>query len=204
MIPRKKDWTLNREGFHQFLNWLDEGVESHGERYLEMRRRLVRYFDYRNCPSPDDLADETLNRVARKLEEKGAIVGATPAHYCYIVARLVLLESIRRKEHDGPSLDDTERSGGVMASLVVAPSEPAMDTAVKEKFFTCLERCLSKLRMQDRELILEYYQGAQREKIERRSQMATDLGLTMNALSIRACRIRTKLEACVKACSEET
>lgn len=168
-----------------------------------MRRRLVRYFDYRNCSSPDDLADEALNRVARKLEEKGAIVGATPAHYCYIVARLVLLECVRRKEHDGPSLDDTERSGGVMASLA-APSEPATNMVVKEKLFTCLERCLSKLRTQDRELILEYYRGAQREKIERRSQMATDLGLTMNALSIRACRIRTKLEACVKACSEET
>jgi len=168
-----------------------------------MRRRLVRYFDFRNCPFPDDLADETLNRVARKLEEKGEIVGATPTHYCYIVARLVLLESVRRRDHDGPSLDDTERSGGVLASLA-KPSEPAIDTAVKERLFTCLEQCLSKLRTQERELILEYYQGIQREKIERRSQMAAQRGLTMNALSIRACRIRTKLEACVKACSEET
>src|SRR5690242_2194613 len=203
MIPPKKDWALNREAFRQFLSWLDEGVESNGERYLEMRRRLVRYFDFRNCPFPDDLADETLNRVARKLEEKGEIVGATPTHYCYIVARLVLLESVRRRDHDGPSLDDTERSGGVLASLA-KPSEPAIDTAVKERLFTCLEQCLSKLRTQERELILEYYQGIQREKIERRSQMAAQRGLTMNALSIRACRIRTKLEACVKACSEET
>src|SRR5689334_24931287 len=100
MNPPKKDWALNREAFRQFLSWLDEGVESNGERYLEMRRRLVRYFDFRNCPFPDDLADETLNRVARKLEEKGEIAGATPAHYCYIVARLVLLESVRRRDHD--------------------------------------------------------------------------------------------------------
>lgn len=168
-----------------------------------MRRRLVRYFDYRNCPSPDDLADETLNRVARKLEEKGEIVGATPAHYCYIVARLVMLESVRRKELNTSSLDDTERSGGVMASLA-APSGPAPDTPAREKLFACLERCLSKLRTQDRQLILEYYRGEQREKIEHRSQMATRLGLSMNALSIRACRIRTRLEACVKGCSEET
>ncbi|HVH72775.1 MAG TPA: hypothetical protein VNB49_16935 [Candidatus Dormibacteraeota bacterium] len=168
-----------------------------------MRRRLVRYFDYRNCLSPDDLADETLNRVARKLQEKGEIVGATPAHYCYIVARLVFLESVRRKEHNAPSLDDTERSASVMASLA-ASSEPTTDTPVKEKLFTCLERCLRRLRMQDRELILDYYRGEQGEKIERRSQMARHLALTMNALSIRACRIRNKLEACVKACSEET
>lgn len=203
MILRKKDWTLNREAFRQFLSWLDEGVESHGERYLEMRRRLSRYFDYRNCPSPDDLADETLNRVARKLEEKGEIVDATAAHYCYIVARLVFLESRRRKEHNAPSLDDTERPGGFMAGLA-APSDPSTDAAAKEKLFSCLERCLSKLRTQDRELILEYYRGEQRDKIERRSQMATHFGLTMNALSIRACRIRAKLETCVRACSEQT
>ena len=203
MIPRKKDWALNREALRQFLSWLDEGAESKGERYLEMRRRLVRYFDYRNCPSPDDLADETLNRVARKLEEKGEIVGASPAHYCYIVARLVFLESTRSRELHAPSLDDPERSGSVTASSA-EHSEPVMDTAAKEKLFTCLERCLSNIRIQDRELILEYYRGEQREKIERRSRMAARLGLTVNALCIRACRIRTKLEACVKACSEET
>ena len=203
MIPRKTDWTLTREVFRQFLRWLDEGVESNGERYLEMRRRLVRYFDHRNCSSPDDLADETLNRVARKLEEKGEIVGVAPAHYCYIVARLIFLESARRKDQDGPSFDDTARFGGLMASLA-APSELATDTAAKEKLFTCLEQCLSKLRTQDRELILDYYRGEQREKIERRSQMATHLGLSMNAMSIRACRIRTKLEACVRTCYEET
>lgn len=202
MVLRKKDWTLNREGFRQFLGWLDEGVESNGERYLEMRRRLVRYFDYRNCPSPDDLADETLNRVARKLEEKGEIVGASPAHYCYIVARLVFLESGRRKELHTASLDDPERAD-IMASFA-AFSDPAMETAAQERLFTCLERCLTKLRTQDRELILQYYQGEQRAKIEHRSQLAAQLGLTLNALSIRACRIRTKLEACVKACSEET
>src|ERR1700758_697023 len=168
-----------------------------------MRRKLERYFDRRNSPSPDDLADETLNRVARKLEEKGEIVGATPAHYCYIVARLVLLESVRQKEHNAVRLDDTERFGGVMASLA-APSGAATETAAKEKLFTCLERCLGTLRLQDRELILDYYRGVQREKIERRSRMAMSLGLTLNALSIRACRIRTKLESCVKAWSEET
>jgi len=203
MVLRKKDWTPNREGFRQFLGWLDEGVESNGERYLEMRRRLVRYFDYRNCRLSDDLADETLNRVARKLEEKGEIVAASPAHYCYIVARLVFLEAGRRKELQASSLDDTSHRGGAIAGLR-ASSEPAVEAAAKERLFSCLERCLSKLRTQDRELILNYYRGEQREKIEYRSQMAAELGLTTNALSIRACRIRTKLEACVKACSEET
>jgi DNA-directed RNA polymerase specialized sigma24 family protein len=202
MAELKRDWTLSQEAFGRLLHWLDDVSESGGERYLAMRRRLTAYFDRKNCPCSDELADETLNRVARKLEEKGEIVGASPAHYCYIVAKFVFLEFSRRKEHTSASLDEARSAGSVMSSLA-EPSKPGMDPADKEKLFACLERCLAKLRMQDRELILDYYRGEQRVKIENRSQMAAHLGLTMNALSIRACRIRTKLEACLKACCQE-
>ena len=40
---RKKDWVLTQHTFRQFLSWLFEG-DSGGEKYLEMRRRLVAYF----------------------------------------------------------------------------------------------------------------------------------------------------------------
>ena len=78
------------------LEWLDDGVDSHGERYLEMRRRLVSYFDRRNRPDADELVDETFNRIARTLEQTGAIATTPPARYCYVVARFVLLENLRR------------------------------------------------------------------------------------------------------------
>ena len=68
----KKDWSLTPGAFHRLLTWLDEGADSEGQKYLEMRRRLVAYFDRKNCPAPDELADETLNRVARRLEEERA------------------------------------------------------------------------------------------------------------------------------------
>jgi hypothetical protein len=50
----------------------------------------------------------------------------------------------------------------------------------------------------DRELIREYYRGDQRERIANRRALSAKLGLTQNALSIRACRIRSALEACVR------
>jgi DNA-directed RNA polymerase specialized sigma24 family protein len=200
MAESRKDWRHNPGAFRQFLNWLDEGVDSGGERYLEMRRRLARYFDRRNCRSPDDLADETLNRVARKLEERGEIVGVSPGQYCFTVAKFVLLESGRRIEHHQTSLDDAQGFGRVMPGLAL-PSGPDVTEVAKEWLFDCLERCLGKLSSGDRELILEYYRGEQRAKIERRSQLAGRLGLTKNALSIRACRIRDKLEICVDACA---
>ena len=62
-----------------------------------MRRRLSAYFDRKNCHAPDDL-DETLNRIARRLEEEGSLVEGPPARYCYIVAKFVFLEFTREAE----------------------------------------------------------------------------------------------------------
>ncbi|HEY6274567.1 MAG TPA: sigma-70 family RNA polymerase sigma factor [Terriglobales bacterium] len=192
----KQNWTPTQETFRKFLHWLDEGVDSGGERYLEMRRRLVFYFDRKNCLSPDDLADETLNRVARKLEEKGSISGLSPAHYCYIVARFVFLEYLRSEDREtaAQELLDTALEGN-------SPAGPAFgDPSEEQVRLGCLEQCLNKLEGKERDLILEYYQGEQRSKIERRAQLAARLGVSLNALSIRACRIRNKLEDCVRKC----
>jgi DNA-directed RNA polymerase specialized sigma24 family protein len=192
----KQHWTPTEETFRKFLHWLDEGADSGGERYLEMRRRLVFYFDRKNCLSPDDLADETLNRVARKVEEKGAISGLSPAHYCYIVARFVFLEYLRSDQHREAALEVSGRSQPSSSSGPAVASQESVR-------LDCLENCLNKLEGKERELILGYYEGEQRAKIERRAQLAARLGLSLNALSIRACRVRNKLEECVRKCCKE-
>src|SRR5580698_8149595 len=97
----KRDWAPTEPAFRRFLDWLSEGHDSKGERYLEMRHRLVRYFDHKQCVAADDLADETLDRVVRRLEEAGTITDATPAHYCYIVAKFVFLEHLRLVRPEG-------------------------------------------------------------------------------------------------------
>ena len=63
----KKHWAIISGAFARLLEWLDEGKNSDGRNYLEMRQRLVAYFDRKNCLTPDDSADETLNRVARRI-----------------------------------------------------------------------------------------------------------------------------------------
>ena len=198
----KKDWTPTQTAFRQFLDWLDEGVASGGEKYLEMRRRLVFYFDRKNCLASDELADETLSRVAQKLEEKGSITGMSPAHYCYVVAKFVFLENLRQAKRGQSGLNELAQ-----ARLSSGGSLNSKDTAAmqsRERLHDCLDSCLAKLSLADRDLILEYYRGEQRAKIERRSQLAARLGVSMNALTIRACRIRYKLEECMKACCDET
>jgi DNA-directed RNA polymerase specialized sigma24 family protein len=175
------------------LAWLDEGDDSGGQAYLQMRRRLVVYFQRKRCLTPDDLADETLSRVTRRLEEEGSITDAPPARYCYIVAKFVLLEHLRDPElRRSRDVNIPEPARGPLAS----PDDRSHD----ERLLECLDRCLSALDPHDRTLILDYYRHEPRTKIERRRLLAASLGLTPNALAIRACRLRDKLERCVSAC----
>ena len=186
---RKSNWTLTERAFGRLLQWLDAGESSDGARYLEMRRRLVLYFDRKNCLSPDELADETLNRVARRLEEEGAITSDTPAHYCYIVARFVFLESLRGRQQQQ-----------FVDERLPDMSQPEEEKEEAERRSDCLDQCLHKLDTDDKTLIVAYYQGEQRVKIDNRKKLAARLGITVNALSIRACRIRDRLEDCVGKC----
>jgi len=197
---QKKDWTLSSGAFQRLLDWLDEGTSSGGEKYLEMRGRLVAYFDRKNCISPDELADETLNRVARRLEEEGRIESDTPAHYCYIVARFVFMESLRGTQKEHLPLDDVLKTNEEKNFAVTSQNE---ERELREKMLNCLEHCTEKLESQNREIIIGYYLGEQRIKIENRRALADKLGVSVNALSIRACRIRDKLEACVGNCVEK-
>lgn len=161
-----------------------------------MRRRLAAYFDRKNCEHPDDLADETLNRVMRRFHEEATLSSTPPARYCYIVAKFVFLEHLRlpqRADSDVEWLDRIPADGNSLPST----EEPNR----YEGLLDCLDCCLQKLDPRDREMILEYYIGEQRAKIETRRNIAAKLGLTMNAVSIRACRIRDKLEACMKNCA---
>ncbi len=189
--------SLSEAAFGRFLSWLDNSVQSEGGSYIEMRGRLVAYFDRKNCRDPDELADVTLNRVARRLEEEGQINTEAPAKYCYTVARYVFLENLRDTENRNVPLDEVIAG----QSAVAAKPDGAEEQAFKEKMLSCLEKCVQKLEPSNREMIVRYYYGIEKVKIENRKSMAASLNISINALSIRACRIRNKLEACVKECA---
>jgi DNA-directed RNA polymerase specialized sigma24 family protein len=196
----RKDWALTHSAFHRLLSWLDQGGDSGGEKYLEIRRRLVSYFDRKNCLAPEELTDETLNRVARRLEEEGSITNALPAQYCYIVAKYVFLEYYRRT--DRRHVDFDELSGSKHVADPASAPDIEETRKSQERRLVCLDICLEKLDPDNRDLIIQYYRGEQRSKIDNRRAVAATLGISMNALSIRACRVRERLEACVRKCSE--
>ena len=198
-VPRRTG--LSQFAFSRLLEWLDDGIDSQGETYLEMHRRLVLFFDRRERLSADELADETLNRVGRTLEKEGTIAVTPPARYCYVVAKFVLLEDIRRQRIHAPL--DEPRIAEASARRGAKRSEPDEDLAIREQRLECLDRCLQGLPPAQRELVVDYYRGAGSQKIEGRRDIARRLGITTNALGIRACRIRRWLEVRVEACCRE-
>ena len=195
----REDQGLTSIAFTRLLEWLDDGVDSHGGSYLEMRRRLVLYFDRRNRPAAEELADETLNRAGRTLEKSGRIEITPPARYCYTLARFVLLEDIRRDHRHVPFEEPSPAPG---PAAWRTPSVPGAgdDETLDERRLDCLDRCLRDARPEHRDLVIEYYQDTGRQKIDRRRAMAGRLGISMNALGVRACRIRASLETCVEGC----
>jgi len=194
--PLRARRELDEGTFHRLLSWLDEGSDSRGDRYIEIRDRLVIYFARRNCPAPEDLADETLNRVARRLHEQGTIDDILPARYCYVVAKFVMLESHRLRDREAAASTDFQ-------ARLTDPMVPIDDDgADRERRMACLDECLATLAAADQQLILDYYRTDTTSAKLQRAQLAERLGLTANSLAIRAWRLRHRLESCVRTCGE--
>jgi DNA-directed RNA polymerase specialized sigma24 family protein len=183
---------LRPEHFEAFLQRLGPDRESAGVRYEQLRRRLVSVFEYRRCHHPEELADETLDRTARRLQEMGnEFVGGDPARFVFGVAWNVARESFRRRT-PVPLPERWEKPD---------PAGTEADDDALER--ACLDRCLERLGPGDRSLALEYHQGERSARIRRRSDLARTLGLTPNALRLRMHRITGRLRECVVRCTEQ-
>lgn len=176
-------WTLSQSSFDQFLTVLDPNREQAGKRYEALRTRIVKFFEWRACRFPDDLADETLDRVVKKVDAGVEINDFV--NYTYGVARLVYLEHYKEQVKEHPMTDE-------MPEARVADDE--MDEDERLNF---LEECLKKLSDRSRTMILHYYRDDKQAKIDYRKKLAEKFNISVNALRIKALRIRSMLEECV-------
>lgn len=178
----KVDLNLTQEQFNELLAWLDPDPGRAGERYEAIRRRLITIFLNRGCDEAEDLADETINRVAKKAAVLKETYVGEPAPYFYGVAKKLFMEHLRRcsRRPQAP------------------PPEPSRSEI--EPHLKCLDECLAKLRPESRQLILRYYEERKQAKITAHKEMGETLGLSAGALRARVHRIRAKLEKCVLEC----
>lgn len=84
-------------------------------------------------------------------------------------------------------------------TIATEPVRPAADL-VRDQARQCLRFCLAQLPAQQQVLVLDYYVDEKSKKIKSRQELASEFGLTVNALRIRAHRIRATLEKCVREC----
>jgi len=187
----KKDWVLSQNEFDAMLAWLDPDWERAGTKYENIRVRLIKILTCRGCPSPEELADETINRVASKVPEIAGTWEGDPSLYFYKVAQNIFLEwrRVTIRQVDVP--------------VEEAQSVPAVAAASDEVAeHDCLDQCLKELEEGERNLMLEYYRQQGQAKIDHRKKLATEMGIAVNALRIRAHRIRRSLRKCVLDCLE--
>ena len=88
--------SLTQDSFDGLLASLADDQEKAGQKYLEIRRNLVRLFEWRGCATPDEYADETMNRCARKIAEGAEIRTLSPFDLSVMIARgSEALDSVR-------------------------------------------------------------------------------------------------------------
>lgn len=173
---------------------LDPDRDRAAREYENLRTRLIKFFEWRRSPFPEDLADETLERLAGRVETGEAIrnIGA--------FARGMAINVLRERFQRPPEIP---------MDVVALSDLPFHDPRVTERDKVAevmdverharQRRCLERLPADDLALIRAFHSGDGHDRQQRRKDLARQLGISVNALRIRACRIRARLARCAAA-----
>ncbi len=171
-----------QSNFDRTLKWLAEDPNEAAIKYESIRRRIIEILASRGCYEAEHWADVAIDRVVSKIDDITKDYVGDPALFFYGVAKKVAWECIKPKSNPKPP---------------PPPSPPDEDLELEHD---CLERCLGEIPAEDKYLIEEYYAKDGREKIDHRNKLAEELGIGLNALRIRAHRIRIVLKDCIGSC----
>ncbi len=190
----KKQIRLRQENFDDLLRWFSADREESGSKYEEIRNGLVQFFYFKGCAGAEDLADETINRVAAKLSVLDLSKNTKPAHLFYGFASKIFLEYLSDSKNK-----EIEFNADLHAPLL----NEGRAAENERKNHECLNKCLAKLALEDRNLIVEFYGGEKSEKIERRKKLAATMKIRSDTLNIKIYRLRNTLRKCIEKCAAE-
>jgi len=186
---------------NDYLRLFDPDPVRAAAKYADLFRRLVKFFEWRQCRSPEDLAQETMSRALAKIPSV-TIVALDPAAYFFGFAKNLVREDrkgARRderriarldqdrspsQEEDGPAWPGEEEHLGAIG--VLPDSLADLHRLDDRKTLQLRLQCLPAA---DRKLIVQYCLRDHRG----RGLLAEELGMTRNALSVRAHRIKRRL-----------
>jgi RNA polymerase sigma factor (sigma-70 family) len=156
--------------------------EESGIEYERLRSKLIFFFSRRLLRFPEDLADEALDRLARRIEE-GTVIESIPAFALGIGRHLALEQMKKRPETMGDDFWDN----------VPAPSA----TQSSEEEVARMERCLKTLRPDEAKLLRGYYLATEGTSMKTRGKLAKRLGISANTLRQRVFLARQRLRDCM-------
>ncbi len=173
---------MRKETLEKILTLLGPSKEEAAVEYRKLHQRLTRFFEWNAVLDPTALADEAMDRLAKRGTEENAVEPIlNPSAFALGIARLLLQEEARRQQKKVEAMRHLE----TQASDSTSQAE-AMDRA--------LQHCMAKLRPETRNLLEQYYLHRGSEKVKLHQTLAEELGLTLNALRNRALRGRQELE----------
>jgi len=183
---------ISPDSFNEILAWLNPDRDLAGEMYVQLRQDLARIFSWNRCNDPEGLTDEVFDRVAKKIQNLRQTYEGDPRLYFYGIARNLIKENLKKVK--------TQVS---LAGIDTPDTSGSEDSEESELVENCLQQCLQKLSSEKRELILNYYAKEKQAKIDYRTEMAKELGTSVETLRVRVHRIRISLEECIQRCVNE-
>ncbi len=181
--------------FDKFLVLLDANRETAGVKYESLRLRLIKFFEWRNCETAEELADTVFDRILRKIAEGEQI--QTINAYAATIAQFVFKENLRNPAFLSDSLDENPNVQNL------AEKDKSEEVETDNLRFGCLEKCLAAMDLETRRLLIAYHDTDEGTMIPTRKRLSESLEISLNTLRIRVCRLKSKLENCVRDCCSE-
>ena len=179
------NWSLTTESFELLLKQLDADREEAARKYVALYFKLNRFFEWRGCSNPDWLADETMTRIARRIEQGITITNFQG--FMFGVARKIAIESLKEREKEQKML--TSLSPQV---------EDHDDRIYVDELMARLDAGLLKLPPNGRRLLIAYHAAGDDKNMKIRRELAQREGISVNALRVRVHRLKMTLEAYIK------
>jgi DNA-directed RNA polymerase specialized sigma24 family protein len=184
-MKRERDPTP--EEYEKLLLWIDKDCDEAARKLLLIQSRVTRILISRGCAIAEELAVETQNRIAVRIDKvresfpdplRGFIGFLDNVHFEYLRD-----EKIR--------------------NTAIPPPQPRPSEEL-EREDRCLEECLKALTPQEKNIVVRYFGGDGAERREERKKLAREMNLTANALRIQAHRLRKKSLECLRGCLDES
>jgi RNA polymerase sigma factor (sigma-70 family) len=179
-------------------------AEDKDKQFNLLRLKLVRFFEIQGASTEaEDLADETISRVAEKLSEGVKIEVAEPFFYFRGVAVNILREHWRSRQKT-VSFEDTANKDFISNETNPDEIEKRRESLnLKERKLDCLQKTLQVLPSENRELFLQYHRENNISREVLRAGIAEKMKIDVTALRNRVTRLRKKIEQLVLECLEK-